>query len=106
MVSVEEADHDVCCDAVLTSAAEHHGHDHAHDHGHSDDHVDDHHEPEAVDLEPIETHNTKDQNGNAFPTHAEHRHNAAQLKKPGRDLGMLGVLVHGMPTLSHPRMWN
>lgn len=77
-----------------TFVHEHHGHDHAHDHGHSDDHVDDHHEPEAVDLEPIETHNTKDQNGNAFPTHAEHRHNAAQLKKPGRDLGMLGVLVH------------
>lgn len=73
-----------------TFVHEHHGHDH----GHSDDHVDDHHEPEAVDLEPIETHNTKDQNGNAFPTHAEHRHNAAQLKKPGRDLGMLGVLVH------------
>ncbi|KAK7748540.1 hypothetical protein SLS53_000560 [Cytospora paraplurivora] len=27
-------------------------------------------------------------------THAEHRHNVTQLKKPGRDLGMLGVLVH------------
>lgn len=27
-------------------------------------------------------------------THAEHRHNSAQLRKPGRDLGMLGVLVH------------
>lgn len=27
-------------------------------------------------------------------THAEHRHHAAKLNKPGRDLGMLGVLIH------------
>lgn len=26
--------------------------------------------------------------------HAEHRHAGAQLKSPGRDLGMLGVLIH------------
>ncbi|ROW09589.1 hypothetical protein VMCG_02532 [Cytospora schulzeri] len=76
------------------SIEQHHGHDHSHDHGHGDDQVTDHDDPETVDLGPIVTDNTKDQDGNAFRTHAEHRHNVAQLKKPGRDLGMLGVLVH------------
>lgn len=27
-------------------------------------------------------------------SHAEHRHNLANLKSPGRDLGMLGVFIH------------
>ncbi|KUI56832.1 Zinc/cadmium resistance protein [Cytospora mali] len=73
---------------------EHHGHDHSHDQGQSDDHGHDHRETESVNLDPIIADNTKNQNVNIFQTHAEHRHNAAQLKKPGRDLGMLGVLVH------------
>jgi len=65
-------------------AAEHH-HDHDHDHGH------DHDSPFDVDsdrpsaeLQPLR----------ALHPHAEHRHKLAQLKKPGRDLGMVGVMVH------------
>lgn len=68
---------------VLSAAFvhEHQGHDHSHSHSHS-------HGSEGIGLERVPM------NENEIPTHAEHRHNVAQLKKPGRDLGMLGVLVH------------
>ncbi|KAI3397775.1 hypothetical protein diail_10428 [Diaporthe ilicicola] len=81
---------------------EHHGHDHSHGHSHGHDHGDehnhshehshDHGESTMVNLEPVR--NSSSNKANPVRTHAEHRHNVAQTKKPGRDLGMLGVLVH------------
>ncbi|KAL1874446.1 hypothetical protein Daus18300_003464 [Diaporthe australafricana] len=78
---------------------EHHGHDHSHGHSHGHDrgdahshgheHSHDHGEAAVVNLEPVSSNKA-----NPVRTHAEHRHNVAQTKKPGRDLGMLGVLVH------------
>ncbi|KAI7789168.1 cation diffusion facilitator family metal ion [Diaporthe eres] len=79
---------------------EHHGHDHSHGHGHGHgeahshdhEHAHDHGEAAVVNLEPVR--NSSSSRANPVRTHAEHRHNVAQTKKPGRDLGMLGVLVH------------
>ncbi|KAH8764323.1 cation efflux family protein [Diaporthe sp. PMI_573] len=84
---------------------EHHGHDHSHgghghdhgethshDHEHSHEHGHDHGEAAVVNLEPVR--NSSSSKTNRVRTHAEHRHNVAQMKKPGRDLGMLGVLIH------------
>lgn len=88
---------------------EHHGHDHSHghghghehgeahshDHGHGHGHAHDHGEAAVVNLEPVRSNSLSKANvSNRVRTHAEHRHNVAQMKKPGRDLGMLGVLIH------------
>jgi zinc transporter 1 len=66
---------------------EHHGHDHGQNHSLSDD------PPLSTDgqraLAPAEYSSTETLHG-----HAEHRHNMARIKAPGRDLGMLGVLAH------------
>ncbi|CAN8102738.1 unnamed protein product [Discula destructiva] len=84
----------------LLSAAfvhEHHdhgqGHSHGHDGGlgHDDDHQKQHDLAHSFGLANIETGNTEE---NSVHTHADHRHHAFNLKKPGRDLGMLGVLRH------------
>lgn len=86
---------------------EHHGHDHSHghghehgeahshDHGHGHEHAHDHGEAAVVNLEPVRNSSSSKANASSrVRTHAEHRHNVAQMKKPGRDLGMLGVLIH------------
>ncbi|KAK7738929.1 hypothetical protein SLS63_002266 [Diaporthe eres] len=65
---------------------EHHGHDHSHGHGHEHgeahshdhEHAHDHGEAAVVNLEPVRNSSSS----------------RANTKKPGRDLGMLGVLVH------------
>ncbi|TGJ80372.1 hypothetical protein E0Z10_g8391 [Xylaria hypoxylon] len=84
---------------------EHHGHDHdTHDHGHSD--AENHsHDPEhghehshsPVNIEaaiPSRQHSIDDIPLTPISAHAEHRHTIIELRAPGRDLGMLGVLVH------------
>ncbi|EOO03892.1 putative cation diffusion facilitator family metal ion protein [Phaeoacremonium minimum UCRPA7] len=64
---------------------EHHGHDHGSGHGHS------HGDSSSVHSDGI---TQEDYDMTPIQPHAEHRHNAAKLKSPGRDLGMLGVLTH------------
>ncbi|KAJ4412417.1 hypothetical protein N0V82_008812 [Gnomoniopsis sp. IMI 355080] len=79
---------------------EHPGHDHSHGHGHGHDHGHDHehaqgHEtehPNVGSLVNLEMGASNDQS--TVHSHAEHRHHSAKLNKPGRDLGMLGVLIH------------
>ncbi|KAI0871567.1 cation efflux protein [Hypoxylon argillaceum] len=88
---------------------EHHGHDHSgqsHDHG--DTHtVDDSHAPEHRNRQDhshshvnIEAAIASSQNSSEhvpltpISAHAEHRHTIVKLQAPGRDLGMMGVLVH------------
>lgn len=75
--------------------AENHGHMHDHDHSHShvnveagrqvnDASVEEHNE---LPLTPMSAHA-------AHAAHAEHRHTIVNLQAPGRDLGMMGVLLH------------
>ncbi|KAI1133710.1 cation efflux protein [Nemania abortiva] len=88
---------------------EHHGHDHGgHSHGHSHSHtVSDSHE-HGHEHEHGHSH-SHDNIEAAIPSgqsssdhvpltpisaHAEHRHTIVKLQTPGRDLGMMGVLVH------------
>ncbi|RWA10411.1 hypothetical protein EKO27_g4693 [Xylaria grammica] len=84
---------------------EHHGHDHGgHDHGHShaENHSHDHghshgHSHSPVNVEaaiPPAQHSSDDIPLTPLSAHAEHRHTIVKLQAPGRDLGMLGVLVH------------
>lgn len=65
---------------LIRLASEHHHRQHGHDH--NDDsplHIDG--DRPSAELQPLHPH-------------AEHKHNLAQLKAPGRDLGMMGVLIH------------
>ncbi|KAI0133001.1 cation efflux family protein [Xylariales sp. AK1849] len=101
---------------------EHHGHDHGHDHGHghghshshSHDHDHEHpieehayeesrehshshnhsHRPVNIDMGLVSTESADQTPMTPISAHAEHRHNIANLSKPGRDLGMLGAFVH------------
>ncbi|KAI0419216.1 cation efflux family protein [Xylaria grammica] len=86
---------------------EHHGHDHGgHDHGHShaENHSHDHghghshgHSHSPVNIEaaiPPAQHSSDNIPLTPLSAHAEHRHTIVKLQAPGRDLGMLGVLVH------------
>ncbi|KAK9450658.1 cation efflux family protein [Limtongia smithiae] len=63
-------------------------HDHDHGQGHSHSHGEQDHQdlPEEADNDDIPL--------TAVRAHVQHRHNSAQLKSPGQDLGMVGVLIH------------
>ncbi|KAH8912473.1 cation efflux protein [Coniochaeta sp. PMI_546] len=61
-------------------------HEHSHDHGHSHSHdssvdVDSDRVSSSAELQPLHPHE-------------DHRHNLCQAKAPGRDLNMMGVMVH------------
>lgn len=63
-------------------------HEHSHDHGHSHGQdspsdVDGEGTPSSTELQPLHPHE-------------DHRHNLWQAKAPGRDLNMMGVMVHIM----------
>ena len=84
---------------------EHHGHDHGSGHGHSHGDADSIHSEGAVhdshDMTVSSSHSPQPAAHDLLTSpvqpiqpHAEHRHNVAKLKSPGRDLGMLGVLTH------------
>ena len=95
---------------------EHHGHDHGggHGHGHEHTHGDEHsqeahshhqeglshgHGPDDVNIEsamPVSDSSSIQDGTPSSPTHihTEHRHNITRLQGPGRDLGMMGVLIH------------
>ncbi|KAH8879675.1 cation efflux protein [Thozetella sp. PMI_491] len=78
---------------------EHHGHGHGHEHGHGDahDHEHTHDHSHEHGSGAMEAHgSTQGQVTLLEPihAHAEHRHTVAKLTSPGRDLGMLGVLIH------------
>ncbi|KAL7789078.1 cation efflux protein [Trichoderma ceciliae] len=77
-----------------------HSHDHSHAHGHEHDHNSDHrhedlHEEDAATrindgtAPEAEARPTSASNG-----HHEHRHVSVAPSRPGRDLGMVGVLIH------------
>jgi zinc transporter 1 len=70
----------------LISAVFLHEHDHGHDHGHS-------HE-QGHGLTHADNSNQDIENGLSTPTHASHMHITAEPTKHGRDLGIMGVLVH------------
>ncbi|KAI0446995.1 cation efflux protein [Xylaria telfairii] len=85
---------------------EHHGHDHGgHSHGHDHGHAEHEHEhghghghshgPVNVEA-AIPSSQSSSDNIPLTPisAHAEHRHTIVKLQAPGRDLGMMGVLVH------------
>ncbi|PNY28760.1 Zinc/cadmium resistance protein [Tolypocladium capitatum] len=63
-----------------------HGHDHSHGHKHS-------HETDSEDESAIEMGGKKAE-ARPAASHHEHKHTSAAPSHPGRDLGMLGVLVH------------
>ncbi|KAI0106173.1 cation efflux protein [Nemania sp. FL0031] len=88
---------------------EHHGHDHGgHGHGHSHSHTasDSHEHGHAHEHGHSHSHDNieaaipSSQSSNdhipltPISAHAEHRHTIVKLQAPGRDLGMMGVLVH------------
>ncbi|RKU45898.1 hypothetical protein DL546_008514 [Coniochaeta pulveracea] len=66
---------------------EHHGHEHGH--GHDSDDV----PPLSTDEQQAWGPDGRSLAG-TFHNHAEHRHNTSPTQAPGRDLGMVGVLVH------------
>lgn len=69
------------------------GHNHSHSRSRSHSHSHSHGHGHTHEVEPEYRHSTDHELAPLFP-HAEHRHNIARLKAPGRDLGMMGVLVH------------
>ncbi|KAI0431039.1 cation efflux protein [Xylaria sp. FL1042] len=86
---------------------EHHGHDHGgHSHGHTHSHTETHsHEPEhehehshnPVNVEaaiPSSQDSMENITLTPISAHAEHRHTIIKLQAPGRDLGIMGVLIH------------
>ncbi|KAI0489792.1 cation efflux protein [Xylaria cf. heliscus] len=85
---------------------EHHGHDHGgHSHGHDHAHAHAHahaghehghsHGPVNVEAAIPSSHDSsEDIPLTPISAHAEHRHTIVKLQAPGRDLGMMGVLVH------------
>ncbi|KAF2970636.1 hypothetical protein GQX73_g2929 [Xylaria multiplex] len=76
------------------SHTENHSHDHGHDHGH--EHGNGHgHGPVNIEAAIPSGQNSSDNIPlSPISAHAEHRHTIVQLQTPGRDLGMLGVLIH------------
>ncbi|KAI8629308.1 cation efflux protein [Xylariaceae sp. FL1651] len=86
---------------------EHHGHDHGR-HSHSQGHSHTHDESHAASQEHVHSHGpvnieaavpstqsfSEDIPLTPLGAHAEHRHTIVKLKAPGRDLGIMGVLVH------------
>ncbi|RYC63009.1 hypothetical protein CHU98_g3187 [Xylaria longipes] len=79
---------------------EHHGHDHGgHSHGHNHAHAGQEHGHShgPVNVEaaiPSSQSSSEDIPLTPISAHAEHRHTIIELQAPGRDLGMMGVLVH------------
>ncbi|KAI1875101.1 uncharacterized protein JN550_002530 [Neoarthrinium moseri] len=92
---------------------EHHGHSHDHSHSHEDSHVhpDEHasngrhshehrhahthsHRPINIEMGLVSTESADRTPMTPISSHANHRHNIATLSSPGRDLGMLGALIH------------
>ncbi|KAI1373942.1 cation efflux protein [Hypoxylon crocopeplum] len=92
---------------------EHHGHDHGHGHshshghghghGHDEGHAEDHgHEHSHGHVNIEAGRHASDSSGEdqddipltPISAHAEHRHTIVKLQSSGRDLGMMGVLVH------------
>ncbi|KAI1170651.1 cation efflux protein [Nemania sp. FL0916] len=81
-----------------------HGHDHAHSvsgsHGHDHDHEHEHshsHSHDNIEAAIPSAHISSDDIPlTPISAHAEHRHTIVKLQAPGRDLGMMGVLVHVM----------
>ncbi|KAI1775471.1 cation efflux protein [Hypoxylon cercidicola] len=91
---------------------EHHGHDHGHGHGHGHSHGHSHAEDSGHAEDHVHGHNHSHVNVEAghatdslsddqddvpltpISAHAEHRHTITNLRSPGRDLGMMGVLIH------------
>ncbi|KAJ2988590.1 hypothetical protein NUW58_g3893 [Xylaria curta] len=78
------------------SHAEHHSHESGHEHGHSHEHSHGHSHG-LVNIEaaiPSSQDLSEDTPPTPISAHAEHRHTIVKLQAPGRDLGMMGVLVH------------
>ncbi|KAI1430275.1 cation efflux protein [Xylaria sp. FL1777] len=86
---------------------EHHGHDHGgHGHGHSHSHTENNaeepghehghsHGPVNVEAAIPSSHDSReDITLTPISAHAEHRHTIIKLQAPGRDLGIMGVLIH------------
>ncbi|KAI0196020.1 cation efflux family protein [Xylaria flabelliformis] len=79
---------------------EHHGHDHGghshgHDHAHAGQEHGHSHGPANVEAAiPSSQNSSEDIPLTPISAHAEHRHTIVKLQAPGRDLGMMGVLVH------------
>ncbi|KAI1505204.1 cation efflux protein [Biscogniauxia marginata] len=77
-----------------------HGHEHVHDDGHesSHEHNQNHnHSHSHVNIEmaiPVTSSSEDDVPSTPLSDHAEHRHTITKLQAPGRDLGMMGVLIH------------
>ncbi|KAI0525872.1 cation efflux protein [Xylaria bambusicola] len=74
-----------------------HGQDHSHTEGHSHDHGEEHgHSHGPVNVEAASPRERSMENIALTPlsAHAEHRHTIIKLQAPGRDLGIMGVLIH------------
>ncbi|KAK5628427.1 hypothetical protein RRF57_004142 [Xylaria bambusicola] len=75
-----------------------HGHSHSHTEGHSHDHGEEHghsHGPANVEAAPPSREQSMENIVlTPLSAHAEHRHTIIKLQAPGRDLGIMGVLIH------------
>ncbi|KND88748.1 Zinc/cadmium resistance protein, partial [Tolypocladium ophioglossoides CBS 100239] len=71
---------------LMTKEEHDHGHGHSHEHKHS-------HETDSEEESAIEMDGRKAE-ARPAASHHEHKHTATTPSHPGRDLGMLGVLVH------------
>ncbi|KAH9908431.1 cation efflux protein [Xylariomycetidae sp. FL2044] len=69
-----------------------HGHAHGHSHSHSHSHS--HVNVEAARPTAEDSSQHDDLPLTPLSAHAEHRHTITKLQGPGRDLGMMGVLIH------------
>ncbi|ORY64779.1 cation efflux protein [Pseudomassariella vexata] len=92
---------------IISATLLHEHHEHDHGHGHAHGHTHDHggeyehshsssHSYGAVDIETGMAGNDSLDEHPMTPisAHAEHRHVIANMKSPGRDLGMMGVFIH------------
>ena len=80
---------------LVPNSISEHGHGHGHGHGHShDDHgyVHSHQEPHTHSNG--NSHNSDPELSLSSTPHATHMHLTTQIKSPGIDLGILGVLTH------------
>ncbi|KAI0014725.1 cation efflux protein [Xylariomycetidae sp. FL0641] len=82
---------------------EFHGHDHGnghshgagHSHGHGHAHSHSHDNIEAAVMPPVSAQQSSDDVPlTPLGAHTEHRHTITKLQAPGRDLGMMGVMIH------------
>ncbi|KAI5862002.1 cation efflux protein [Durotheca rogersii] len=79
-----------------------HGHSHAHDHGQAEGDGSGHSRNQVCieagigGTTDVSSQDRDDDDKPPTPTsaHAEHRHTITTLQSPGRDLGMMGVLIH------------